>query len=110
MRLFELVDSDEQLLGLIKPILLRAKAEGATSVDMSQLINDLDTEDNITPEVMVDVLNKNRSKLKNILSSATVDAVELDTGVKKAMTTKSDQDAEKIKATALKKAQDLLKQ
>lgn len=42
MRLFEFVDSDAELLGLIKPILLRAKAEGATDIPMAQLLNDLD--------------------------------------------------------------------
>jgi hypothetical protein len=104
MRLFELIDSNHELLDIIKPILLRAKAEGADSIDMHQLLNDLDSRDNITPQIMIDVLNKNREQLKNIVNNATIDTISLNTGPESSMTTKHDNDAEKIKNTAVKQA------
>jgi len=109
MRLFELVDSDQQLLGLVKPILLRAKAEGADSISMSQLLNDMDSEDNITAEKMVDVFNRHRNSLKNIVTTATVDSIVLNKGPAKTMTSKYDQDIKKMKSTALQQAMDKLK-
>jgi hypothetical protein len=109
MRLFELVDSDQQVLDLIEPILLRAKSEGATSVDMKQLVNDLDSSDNITPELLLDILSRKRNELKHLVNNATMDRIELNTGVTKAMTSKFDQDTQKMKSTALKQAMDQLK-
>jgi len=109
MRLFELVDSDEQVLGLIKPILVRAKAEGATDISMQQLLNDLDTEDNINPELMVDILHRHRHEMQDIISNATIDSIVLNKGPSTSMTSKFDQDTEKIKNTALKQALDQLK-
>lgn len=109
MLIRELVDSDVQLLGIIKPILLRAKAEGADSVDMDQLINDMDKEDNVTPEVMVDVLNRHRKDLEDIVVGATLDSIALNKGVPKTMTSKFDQQTNKLKTTALKQALDQLK-
>jgi hypothetical protein len=104
MRLFEFVDSDAELLGLIKPILLRAKAEGATDIPMTQLLNDLDNRDEITPELMIDILRRHRKDLKNIVTTATVDSIVLNTGPAKVMTSKQDQDVNKMKNTALKQA------
>jgi hypothetical protein len=109
MRLFEFVDSDAELLGLIKPILLRAKAEGATDIPMAQLLNDLDDRDEITPELMIDVLRRHRKDLKNIITTATVDGIILSTGPAKAMTSKQDQSVNKMKNTALQQALDNLK-
>jgi hypothetical protein len=109
MRLFELVDSDIEVLGLLKPILLRAKAEGATTINMSQLLNDLDNDDNISPEMMIDILNRHRQDLKDIVSSATIDSVVLNKGPAKTMTSKFDQDVKKIKTTAINQAKDQLK-
>lgn len=109
MLIKELVDSDVEVLGLIKPILLRAKAEGATSINMSQLINDMDSEDNISPEVMIDILNRHRNDLKNIVSSATVDSIVLNKGPAKTMTSKFDQETAKMKNTAVQQALDQLK-
>lgn len=109
MRLFEFVDSDAELLGLIKPILLRAKAEGATDIPMTQLLNDLDNRDEITPELMIDILRRHRKDLKNIITTATVDGIILNTGPAKIMTSKQDQDINKMKNTALQQAMDNLK-
>jgi hypothetical protein len=109
MRLFEFVDSDAELLGLIKPILLRAKAEGATEIPMHQLLNDLDSKDEITAELMIDILRRHRKDLKNIITTATVDNIVLSTGPAKAMTSKQDQDVNKMKNTALQQALSNLK-
>jgi hypothetical protein len=109
MRLFELIDSDEQLLGLIKPILLRAKAEGADTVSTQELVNDLDSEDDVTPEKLVDTLNRHRNSLGDIITRATVDEIVLARPGQEAMTTKYDQDVNKMKNTALKQAMDQLK-
>lgn len=109
MLIRELVDSDVEVLGLIKPILLRAKAEGATEIAMAQLLNDLDSDDNISAEMMIDILNRHRQDLKNIVSSATVDSIVLNKGPAKTMTSKFDQQTNKMKNTALKQALDQLK-
>jgi hypothetical protein len=110
MRLFELVDSDQGLLELLKPILIRAKAEGATSIDMQQLINDMGEDNNISPEFMIDILNRHREQLKNLIVKADVDSVVINNGQKtKSMTTKRDQSDKKIKDTALRQALDGLK-
>ncbi len=109
MRLFEFVDSDAELLGLIKPILLRAKAEGAMEIPMAQLLNDLDDRDEITPELMIDVLRRHRKDLKNIVTTANVDSIVLTSGPIKAMTSKQDQSVNKMKNTALQQAMDNLK-
>ena len=109
MRLFEFVDSDAELLGLIKPILLRAKAEGAMEIPMAQLLNDLDDRDEITPELMIDVLRRHRKDLKNIVTTANVDSIVLTSGPIKAMTSKRDQSVNKMKNTALQQAMDNLK-
>lgn len=108
MRLFELVDSDRQLLDLIKPILLRAQAEGASSVELQQILNDLDTEDNIDASMLIDVLGRHRDELKNIIKSANLDGIELSQGTK-AMSTTIDKQAAKMKSTAAKQALDNLK-
>ena len=63
MRLYEFVESDAQVIGILKPILLRAKAEGANSISTRQLSNDIN-DDAVTPEVLVSILNKHRSVLK----------------------------------------------
>lgn len=109
MRLFELVDSDQQVIDLIKPILLRARAEGADTVDMHQLLNDMDQEDNITPELMVDLLNRHRKSLEDVVVSATLDSIQLNKGPSKTMTTKVDKDTAKMKSTAVQQARDQLK-
>jgi hypothetical protein len=109
MRLFELVDSDQQLLDLVKPILIRARSEGADTVDMQQIINDLDSEDSVTPEVMVDLLNRHRSDLADMVVSSTRDSIQLNKGETKAMKSRVDGDLERIKKTAVKQARDQLK-
>ena len=109
MRLYEFVDSDEQVVDIVKSILLRAKAEGARAVDTAQLVNDIGDE-NVTPELLIDILNRKSDAFGNIVSSATVDSVQLTSGEKKAMTSKYDQDVNKMKATAIKQATGSLKQ
>jgi hypothetical protein len=109
MRLFELVDSDIEVMGLLKPILLRAKAEGANEISMAQLLNDLDSQDNISAEMMVDIFNRHRQELKDIVSSATLDIISLNKGPSKTMTSKFNQDTAKLKTTAVKQAMDQLK-
>lgn len=109
MRLFELVSSDIEVMGVLKPILLRAKAEGANEISMQQLLNDLDSGDNISPEMMIDILNRHRRELKDIVSSATLDQIVLNKGPAKTMTSKFDQDTAKMKNTALHQAMDQLK-
>jgi hypothetical protein len=109
MRLYELVDSDQQVLALIRPILLRAKAEGAETIDMNQLINDMDSEDAITPDVIVDLFHRHRKDLENIVSSSTLDQIQLAKDTPKTMISKFDQEQNKIKSTAIKQAMDQLK-
>jgi hypothetical protein len=109
MKIFELIDSDIEVMGLLKPILLRAKAEGATEIPMSQLLNDMDNDDNISGEMMVDIFNRHRHELKDIVSSATLDTIVLNKGPAKTMTSKFDQESNKIKSTAVKQAMDQLK-
>lgn len=109
MRLYEFVDSNEQVLGIVKSILLRAKAEGAKAVDTAQLANDIGDE-SITPELLVDILSRNSGKLRDIISLANIDSIQLATGEKKAMTSQADQDINKMKATAIKQATGSLKQ
>jgi hypothetical protein len=108
MRLYEFVDSDEQVLSIIKPLLLRAKAEGADSVSTNQLINDIN-DSSITPELLVNILNKHRNDLKNIITTATYDQISLNNDQVKSMTSKFDKDVNKMKSTALKQAMDQLK-
>lgn len=108
MRLYEFVDSDEQVLSIIKPLLLRAKAEGASSISTNQLINDVN-DSSITPELLVNILNKHRKDLSNIITTATYDEIVLNNNEIKSMTSKFDKDVNKMKSTALKQAMDQLK-
>jgi hypothetical protein len=108
MRLYEFVDSDEQVLGIIKPLLLRAKAEGAESVSTNQLINDVN-DSSVTPELLVNILNKHRKDLRDIITTATYDEIVLNNNQIKSMTNKFDKDVNKMKSTALKQAMDKLK-
>jgi len=108
MRLYEFVDSDEQVLGIIKPLLLRAKAEGASSISTKQLLNDIN-DNSVTPELLVNILNKHRKDLSNIITTATYDEIVLNNNEIKSMTSKFDKDVNKMKSTALKQAMDQLK-
>lgn len=108
MRLYEFVDSDEQVLGIIKPLLLRAKAEGADSISTNQLLNDIN-DSSVTPELLVNILNKHRKDLKDIITTATYDEIILNNNQIKSMTNKFDKDVNKMKSTALKQAMDKLK-
>ena len=108
MRLYEFVDSDEQVLGIIKPLLLRAKAEGAESISTNQLINDVN-DSSVTPELLVNILNKHRKDLRDIITTATYDEIVLNNNQIKSMTNKFDKDVNKMKSTALKQAMDQLK-
>lgn len=108
MRLYEFVDSDEQVLGIVKPLLLRAKAEGAGSISTNQLLNDVN-DSSITPELLVNILNKHRQDLKDIITTATYDEIILNNNEIKSMTSKFDKDVSKMKSTALKQAMDQLK-
>jgi hypothetical protein len=108
MRLYEFVDSDEQVLGIIKPLLLRAKAEGAESISTNQLINDVN-DSSVTPELLVNILNKHRKDLRDIITTATYDEIVLNNNQIKSMTNKFDKDVNKMKSTALKQAMDKLK-
>ena len=108
MRLYEFVDSDEQVLGIIKPLLLRAKAEGATSIPTNQLINDIN-DSSVSPELLVNILNKHRKDLQNIITTATYDEIILNNNELKSMTSDYDKNVNKMKSTALKQAMDKLK-
>jgi hypothetical protein len=83
--------------------LLRAKAEGAETVDMQQLINDIGDE-SMTPQLMVDILSRHTGELKELVAGATLDQIQLNMGVKKSMVTKQDADKKKMKNTALQQA------
>lgn len=109
MRLFEIVDSDQQLLDLIKPILLRAKAEGADAINVQQLINDIGTGASVSPELLVDVINRHRQSLKNIIATANLDVISLDKGAAKTVSTQADKQANKFNDVAVKQALDKLK-
>lgn len=109
MRLFELVDGDEQVLAIIKPMLVRAKAEGAESVSTTQLLNDLDSEDNIDAQLLIDILHRHRRDLKDLITNATIDSIVLNKGASTTMTSKFDQDLAKMKNTAVQQAKAGLK-
>jgi hypothetical protein len=108
MRLYEFVDSDEQVLSIIKPLLLRAKAEGAKSVPMSQLVNDIQ-DPSISPELLVSIINKHRKSLQDIITTANYDEIVLNNNEIKTVVSKQDQDSSNMKNIALKKALDRLK-
>ena len=108
MRLYEFVDSDEQVLGIIKPLLLRAKAEGANAISTNQLLNDIN-DSSITSELLVNILNKHRKDLQNIITTATYDEIVLNNNEIKSATSNYDKDVAKMKSTALKQAMDQLK-
>jgi hypothetical protein len=106
MRLYEFVESDAQVIGIIKPILLRAKAEGANSISTRQLSNDIN-DDAVTSDVLVNILNKHRSVFKNIISSVSIDEIILNADGSKE---RSDYDKKvaSLKKTAVKQAMDEL--
>ena len=107
MRLFEFVDSDSQLLDTLTSILVRAKAEGVEHIDMRQIINDLgDT--TITPELLVSVINGHTGQLKDLVANATLDQIDINTGVTKKVQQQTDRDTTRMKATAAKQAPDSL--
>lgn len=108
MRLYEFVDSDEQVLAIIKPLLLRAKAEGAKTISTNQLINDIN-DPSISSELLINILNKRRQDLKDIITTATHDEITLNNNEIKSMTSKFDKNVSKMKSTALKQAMDQLK-
>ena len=108
MRLYEFVDSDEQVLGIVKPLLLRAKAEGANAISTNQLLNDIN-DSSINSELLVNILNKHRKDLKDIITTATYDEIILNNNEIKSMTSNYDKDVNKMKSTALKQAMDQLK-
>ena len=103
MRLYEFVNGDQQLIDIIKPILIRAKAEGAVTISTSQILNDLNDK-SITLELLINVLNDNRRHLNKIISSANYDEIKLNVGGVRGMTSDVDNSTEKMKSTALKKA------
>ena len=108
MRLYEFVDSDEQVLGIVRPLLLRAKAEGANAISTNQLLNDIN-DSSINSELLVNILNKHRKDLKDIITTATYDEIILNNNEIKSMTSNYDKDVNKMKSTALKQAMDQLK-
>lgn len=108
MRLYEFVDSDDQVLSIIKPLLLRAKAEGAKSVPLSQLANDIE-DSSITPELLVSIINKHRESLRDIITTATYDEIVLNNNEIKSVSSQQDKNVAKMKSTALKQAMDQLK-
>ena len=103
MRLYEFIESDAQVISILKPILLRAKAEGADKISTQQLANDIG-DDVVTPEVLVSILNKHRSVFKNIIASASIDEILLNNGEPGAMSSKQDQAVAKMKNTAVQQA------
>lgn len=109
MLISELVNSESELLDTVTSILLRAKSEGVKTIDMRQLINDLG-DPNLTPELMVDLLDRNTGKLKNIVSASTVDEVELNDGSdKKRMVSKAEKTSAEFNKVAVQQARDNLK-
>lgn len=108
MLIKEVIDSDEQVLDIVKSILMRAKSEGAKQVDMKQLVNDIG-DSSVTPELLVDIFSRHAAELKNIVAGATVDLVNLDTETKKSMQYKTDTDAAKLKGKAVQQAKQSLR-
>ena len=108
MLIKEVIDSDEQVLDIVKSILMRAKSEGAKQVDMKQLVNDIG-DSSVTPELLVDIFSRHAAELKNIVAGATVDLVNIDTETKKSMQYKTDTDAAKLKGKAVQQAKQSLR-
>ena len=107
MRLFEFVDSDSQLLDTLTSIVVRAKAEGVEQIAMQQLINDLGDR-TLTPELLVSIINGHTGQLKDLIASATLDQIVINTGVTKAVQQQTDRDTNRMRATAAKQALDNL--
>jgi hypothetical protein len=107
MRLFEFVDSDSQLLDTLTSILVRAKAEGVEQIAVRQIINDLG-DNTLTPELLVSIINGHTGQLKDLVASATLDQIAINTGVTKAVQQQTDRDTNRMKATAAKQALDNL--
>lgn len=109
MLINELVNSESELLDTVTSILLRARSEGVRSVDMQQMLNDLG-DPNLTPELMVDMLNRHTGKLKNVIAGSTVDEITLSEPVKnKQMTTKAEKTSADMNKLAVNKAMDNIK-
>ena len=104
MRLYEFIENDAQVISILTPILLRAKAEGVASLSTTQLANDIN-DDAVTPEVLVGLLNKHRSVFKNIIASASIDEILLsNSDAARAMTSKQYRDVAAMKKTAVNQA------
>jgi hypothetical protein len=103
MRLFEIVDSDAQLLDTLTSILVRAKAEGVEHIDMKQLINDLG-DPSLTPELVTSIITGHTGELKDLVANATLDQIDINTGVTKKVQQQTDRDTNRMKATATKQA------
>lgn len=69
MRLYEFVTSNDQLLDVVRDLLIRAKSEGADSVSLQQLANEFDGEVDI--DMIRQVLSNNRQSLKGLIGDIT---------------------------------------
>jgi hypothetical protein len=63
----------------------------------------------VSPELLVNILNKHRQDLKDIITTATYDEIILNNNELRSMTSDYDKDVNKMKSTALKQAMDKLK-
>lgn len=69
MRLFEFVTSSDQLLDVVRDLLIRAKSEGANSVSLQQLTNEFDGEVDI--DTIRQTISNHRQALKGLIGDIT---------------------------------------
>jgi hypothetical protein len=101
MRLYEFVSSNDQLLDIVRDLLVRAKAEGADSVSLEQLANEFDGDLDIDT-IRSTIMNHQRS-MKGLIGKVTDTTVEFEKPQLMKQQQKSDQAMTKTAvATALK--------
>lgn len=69
MRLYEFITSNDQLLDVVRDLLIRAKSEGAESVSLQQLTNEFNGEVDI--DTVRQVINNNRQSMKGLVGDIT---------------------------------------
>lgn len=69
MRLYEFITSNDELLDVVRDLLIRAKSEGAESVSLQQLTNEFNGEVDI--DTVRQVVNNNRQSMKGLVGDIT---------------------------------------
>jgi Zn-dependent M32 family carboxypeptidase len=101
MRLYEFVTSKDQVLDVVRDLLIRAKSEGADSVSLDQLTNEFDG--TIDVDTIRQTISDNRQSMKGLIGDITDTEVTFEKPTLLKHKEKSDQSFnKKAVATALK--------